>query len=180
MALLASCLNGNTLVLEGMIQLTHPNYEPGGWHTTLIIFATMAFCSGVNLFAFRIVPWFELLAGILNVCLLFVFLVVLWVMSPRNSTAVFFESNVSSGWDNYFVAANLGSLSNIFLFCCELTLVHDAVAWESRTNPVANYSRRLQPSKVSYIWVKRLVMPSVPCRQRCSGQYLQTAYWVSS
>lgn len=104
-----------------MIQLTHPTYEPGGWHTTLIIFATMAFCSGVNLFAFRLVPWFELLAGILNVCLLFIFFVVLWVMSPRNSTDVFFESNVSSGWDNYFVAANLGALSNIFLFCCELS-----------------------------------------------------------
>lgn len=121
-ALLASCLNGNTLVLEGMIQLTHPSYEPGGWHTTLIIFVTMAFCSGINLFAFRLVPWFELLAGILNACLLVIFLVVLWVMSPRNSTDVFFESNVSSGWDNYFVAANLGALSNIFLFCCELSL----------------------------------------------------------
>jgi choline transport protein len=118
-ALLASCLNGNTLVLEGMIQLTHPDYQPGGWHTTLIIFATVAFCSGINLFAFRLVPWFELLSGILNVCMLFIFLVVLWVMSPRNSTDIFFQTNVSSGWDSYFVAANLGALSNIFLFCCE-------------------------------------------------------------
>lgn len=58
------------------------------------------------------------------VCLLLVFLVVLWVMSPRNSTDVFFERNVSSGWDNYFVAANLGALSNIFLFCCELICLY--------------------------------------------------------
>ncbi|KAH8777343.1 amino acid permease [Diaporthe sp. PMI_573] len=123
-ALLASCLNGNTLVLEGMIQLTHPDYEPGGWHTTLIIFATIAFCSGINLFAFRLVPWFELLSGILNVCMLFIFLVVLWVMSPRNSTDIFFQSNVSSGWDNYFVAANLGALSNIFLFCSFESVIH--------------------------------------------------------
>jgi amino acid transporter len=128
-ALLASCLNGNTLVLEGMIQLTHPDYEPGGWHTTLIIFATIAFCSGINLFAFRLVPWFELLSGILNVCMLFIFLVVLWVMSPRNSTDIFFQSNVSSGWDNYFVAANLGALSNIFLFCCKLILFHRDHSW---------------------------------------------------
>ncbi|KAG8162111.1 hypothetical protein KVR01_007876 [Diaporthe batatas] len=123
-ALLASCLNGNTLVLEGMIQLTHPDYEPGGWHTTLIIFATMAFCSGINLFAFRLVPWFELLSGILNVCMLLIFLVVVWLLSPRNSTDIFFETNVSSGWDNYFVAANLGALSNIFLFCSFESVIH--------------------------------------------------------
>lgn len=60
-----------------MIQLTYPTYEPGGWHTMLIIFVTMAFCSRLDLFAFRLVSWFELPAGILNSCLLLVFFVVL-------------------------------------------------------------------------------------------------------
>lgn len=58
-ALLTSCLNGNTVVLEGIVQLGNPSYSPGGWHTTLIMFATVAFCAGVNLFAFWLVPWFE-------------------------------------------------------------------------------------------------------------------------
>lgn len=58
-ALLTSCLNGNTVVLEGIVQLGSPGYSPGGWHTTLIMFATVAFCAGVNLFAFWLVPWFE-------------------------------------------------------------------------------------------------------------------------
>lgn len=58
-ALLTSCLNGNTVVLEGIVQVGSPDYSPGGWHTTLIMFATVAFCAGVNLFAFWLVPWFE-------------------------------------------------------------------------------------------------------------------------
>lgn len=60
-----------------MIQLTHPMYEPGEWHTTLIVFVTFAYCSGIDLLAFRLVSWFERLAGILNSCLLLVFFVVL-------------------------------------------------------------------------------------------------------
>lgn len=115
-AMLASAMNGNTVLLEATIQLEHPDYVNGGWHTTLIVFANLAFCAFVNIYVFRIVPWFELLAGILNVCLFFVFLVVLWVMAPRNSPDIFLTSNMSSGWDNYFVSCNIGALSNIFLF----------------------------------------------------------------
>ncbi|KAH8204505.1 hypothetical protein TruAng_001279 [Truncatella angustata] len=123
-ALLASCLNSNTVVFEGLIQLAHPDYVPGGWHTTLIILAMLLFCTLVNIYAFKIVPWFELLSGILNVCLFLIFLVVLWVMSPRNSPDVFLVKNISSGWDNYFISANLGALSNIFLFISFESVVH--------------------------------------------------------
>lgn len=122
-ALLASVLNGVTVIFEGLIQVAHPDYVPGGWHTTLIILAMLLFCAIVNMYAFRIVPWFELLSGILNVCLFLVFLVVLWVMSPRNSPDVFLIKNISTGWDNYFISANIGSLSNIFLFISKSTNV---------------------------------------------------------
>ncbi|KAM0814827.1 putative Amino acid/polyamine transporter I [Seiridium cardinale] len=123
-ALLASCLNGVTVIFEGLIQLAHPDYAPGGWHTTLIILAMLWFCALVNMFAFRIVPWFELISGILNICLFVVFLVILWVMSPRNSIDVFLTTNVSTGWDNYFVSANIGALSNIFLFISFEGVIH--------------------------------------------------------
>lgn len=68
-ALLTSCLNGTTVVLEGMVQIAHPDYVPGGWHTTMIMFAQVAFCSGINVFAFWLVPWFEVsVAFILLMC----------------------------------------------------------------------------------------------------------------
>lgn len=122
MALLASCLNGNTVILEGVIQLAHPGYETGGWHTALIMIAMLVFCAVINMYAFWLVPWFELLTGVLNVCMVTIIFVVLWAMAPRNSVDIFMQTNVSSGWDNYFVSANLGAISNIYLFICKLQL----------------------------------------------------------
>lgn len=118
-ALLASCLNGNTVILEGVIQLAHPRFETGGWRTALIMIAMVVFCAVINMYAFWLVPWFELLTGFLNVATVLVIFVVLWAMAPRNSIDVFMQTNVSSGWDNYFVSANLGALSNIYLFICK-------------------------------------------------------------
>lgn len=117
-ALLASCINGLTVMVEGMVELSY-DYEPQGWHTALINILVIILCAGINVFAFRLVPWFELLSGILNICLLVVFLAVLWALSPRNNANILIMSNVSSGWDNYFVSANIGSLSNIFVFLCK-------------------------------------------------------------
>lgn len=119
MALLASCLNGNTVILEGVIQLAHPEYVTGGWHTALIMIAMLVFCAVINMYAFWLVPWFELLTGFLNVSMVVIIFVVLWAMAPRNSVDIFMQTNVSSGWDNYFVSANLGALSNIYLFICK-------------------------------------------------------------
>lgn len=121
MALLASCLNGNTVILEGMIQLAHPEYVPGGWHTALLMIVMLVFCAVVNMYAFWLVPWFELLTGFLNVCMVVIIFVVLWAMAPRNNADIFMQTNVSSGWGNYFISANLGALSNIYLFICKLS-----------------------------------------------------------
>lgn len=122
MALLASCLNGNTVILEGVIQLAHPEYVTGGWHTALIMIAMLVFCAVINMYAFWLVPWFELLTGFLNVSMVIIIFVVLWAMAPRNSVGIFMQTNVSSGWDNYFVSANLGAISNIYLFICKYHL----------------------------------------------------------
>ncbi|KAI1879116.1 hypothetical protein JX265_003293 [Neoarthrinium moseri] len=115
-ALLASGFNGATVLFEGAIHVTHPNYVAGGWRTTVVILATLVFCAAVNMYGFRLVPWFELLNGVLNVCLFIICFVLLWAKSSRNSVDVFLITNISSGWDNYFISAHLGALSNIFLF----------------------------------------------------------------
>lgn len=118
-ALLASCLNGMTTLVEGLINFADVSSGSGGWHTTLFNLAWVSVCAGVNIYAFPLVPWFELLSGVLNMILFILTFVVLWVMSPRNSSSVFLESSVTSGWDSYFVSANVGAVSNIALFICK-------------------------------------------------------------
>lgn len=117
--MVASCVSGDATSIEAVVQLTHPDFDMGGWHTTLIMLAIVMFCGVVNIWAFRAVPWFELLSGILNVSLFAVVVVTLWVMSPRNSSDIFYTASSSSGWDNYFMSANIGSLSNIWLYVGE-------------------------------------------------------------
>ncbi|ROW17977.1 hypothetical protein VPNG_00211 [Cytospora leucostoma] len=123
-ATLASCINYNTTIVEGLVQLRNPEYQLVGWHTTLIVLGTLAFLTLVNMYAFRLVPWFELLSGILNICLFLIFVVVLFAMAPRNSGNIFLETNVSSGWDSYFPAVNIGALSNIFIFVGFESVIH--------------------------------------------------------
>lgn len=115
-ATLAGSLNQTTAMVEGLVLLRSPGYRLVGWHTTLITVGTLVVLSVVNMYAFRLVPWFEFLSGVLNVCLFVVYIVVLFVMSPRNTGAIFLEKNISSGWDSYFPVVNIGALSNIFLF----------------------------------------------------------------
>lgn len=125
-ATLTSCLNYNTAIIEGLVQLRDPEYQLIGWHTTLITLGSLAFIALVNMYAFRLVPWFELLSGILNIALFLVTIIVLYAMSPRNSGGIFLETNISSGWESYFPAVNIGALSNIFLFIGFESVIHMA------------------------------------------------------
>jgi choline transport protein len=164
-SMIASAFNSNTVLLEATIQLEHPDYVNGGWHTTLIVFAGLAFSAFINIYVFRIVPWFELVAGILNICLFFIFLVVLWVISPRNSPEIFLVSNMSSGWDNYFVACNVGALSNIFLFISKI---------QTEGVSLTRLTKGIQALKASSTWAKKHAIPRKQCRRLCSGLLLLT------
>ncbi|ROW11623.1 hypothetical protein VMCG_01295 [Cytospora schulzeri] len=125
-ATLAGCLNQTTAMVEGLVQLRNTEYQMIGWHTTLITVGTLLFLTLVNMYAFPLVPWFELLSGFLNLGLFVVYIAVLFAMSPRNTGAIFLEEDVSSGWDSYFPAVNIGALSNIFLFVGFESVIHMA------------------------------------------------------
>lgn len=123
-ATFASSLNFGTAILEGVIELNYPDYEVVGWKTTLISLASLTALTLVNLYAFRIVPWFELLSGVINIILFVVFIVVFLVMAPKNGGDIIATSNMSSGWDNYFISTQVGALSNIWLFIGFEAIIH--------------------------------------------------------
>ncbi|KAK8041038.1 hypothetical protein PG994_014045 [Apiospora phragmitis] len=114
-ATFASSLNFGTPVLEGLIQLNYPDYVVEGWRTTLISLCTLAAITLVNLYAFRAVPWFDLFSGVLNILLFVAFMIIFLVMAPKNSGDIFTQTSVSSGWQSYYAASQIGSLSNVWL-----------------------------------------------------------------
>ncbi|KAI7911165.1 hypothetical protein M9X92_010679 [Pyricularia oryzae] len=122
-SMLASTFNTATLLLQGIINIAYPEWIPTGWQTTLMILASITLVTLVNLWAFRAVPWFELLAGILNILLFLTVLILLWVVAPRNSVDVFLVESFAGGWGK-FPSFNIGTLSNIYLFVAFESTVH--------------------------------------------------------
>lgn len=115
-------MNGFVVLVEAGIAVNFPSYEVEGWKTFLIFLGQVCTLAAVNIWCWRLVPWFELLAGILNVVLFFIFIVALWVMAPRNDASFLMQKNVSSGWENYSVAWNIGILSAVWNFAGKLNL----------------------------------------------------------
>jgi choline transport protein len=108
---LAGSTSSEANILLGLVGTNFPDYEYKSWHVTLLIMAQLILVGLINMYAFRIIPWLELVAGVMHVILWVIFVIVLVTLAPRhNADFVFFERSVSSGWDNSFVSWNLGLL----------------------------------------------------------------------
>lgn len=126
-SLLAGIANVTILLLESMIQLNYDTYVPGGWHTSVLVIAMCLFLGLINMYAFWVIPWVELMAGVLHVCLFVVFVVVMLVLGSRHTAEfVFLENVTSSGWDNSYVSWNLGMLTCVWSFTSFDSAIHMA------------------------------------------------------
>jgi choline transport protein len=128
-SLLAGVANTTAYMLQSLVIVNYPEYVAKSWHLTLIIFALLIVEGLMNMYTFWLIPWIELMAGILHIVLFIIFVVVLVTLAPRhNADFVFFEKSQASGWDNYFISWNLGLLTPTWGFVGEST--H---AWRSWT-----------------------------------------------
>ncbi|KAI6516769.1 hypothetical protein MCOR16_009691 [Pyricularia oryzae] len=127
----------------------HPGWTPTGWQTTLMSMTYLLLIVAVNLWAFRVVPWVELLAGIVNVVLFLVFLILVWVLAPQNSLDTFLTKSSVGGWGD-FVSFNIDSLGTIYLFIAVESIVH---LGEEARNP-----KRAVPTGMFWGYVVNAVM----------------------
>lgn len=106
---LAGVANTTAYMLQSLIAANYPNYVAEAWHMTLIIFALLILEGLMNMYTWFLIPWFELLAGVLHILLFIIFVVVLVTLAPKHSAEfVFFKQDSESGWNNPFVSFNLG------------------------------------------------------------------------
>lgn len=117
-SILAGCASVCILLLQSVVELNNPGWEVQGWQTSLMIIALCVTTMTVNIFAMRLIPWIEVVVGVMHVCLFVVFIVVLAVMGYRHDAEfVFLEKNISSGWqDRPFVSWNIGMLTGAWCF----------------------------------------------------------------
>ncbi|CAI7669419.1 unnamed protein product [Penicillium bialowiezense] len=113
---LAGVANTTATMIQGLASVNYPDYEPKQWHLTLIIFGMLIVEALMNMYTFWLIPWIEMLAGILHICLLVVFLVVFACLAPRHTPEfVFLHTESNSGWTT-FPAWNIGLLAPVWGF----------------------------------------------------------------
>lgn len=114
-ALQAALANILVVQLESLITLNSETYVAGGWKTSVLVIACATFQGLVNVYAFRIIPWLEMISSILHVGLFVLVLVVFVVMAPKHEARFLLQPMIASGWDhNPYVSWHLGMLTCIF------------------------------------------------------------------
>ncbi|KAK8066184.1 hypothetical protein PG997_012931 [Apiospora hydei] len=115
-ATFASSVNFGTAVLEGIIQLNYPDYvvEGGAPRSSVSARSPSSRWSTCS----RSAP------GVLNILLFVAFMIIFLIMAPKNSSDIFRQTNVSSGWESYYAASQIGSLSNVWLFIGFEAVIH--------------------------------------------------------
>lgn len=96
-------------IVTTLVNVQYPDYSSKSWHLILIMYGFLLVLGLLNQFAFWIIPWVEMAAGILHIVLFITFVAVLSSLGQQNSADfVFFEKANASGWQSDFVSFNLG------------------------------------------------------------------------
>ncbi len=87
-----------------LASVQYPNYVSKGWHAVLIMHGFLIILGLTNQYAFWIIPWAEMAAGILHITLFIVFAVVLTTLGQRHTTDFVFASLSHSRYTRFGMA----------------------------------------------------------------------------
>ncbi|PYI24152.1 GABA permease [Aspergillus violaceofuscus CBS 115571] len=102
-------------IIQGLISVHNPKYEPTRWQGTLFVFAMILVIYFFNVYAASWMPRIQNVLLALHTLCWVIVVVVLWAMAPRQSaSAVFTEIKTYSGWHNAGLALMIGQISAIY------------------------------------------------------------------
>ena len=127
-------------IIQGLMTVNDPGYEPKSWQGTLFVFAMVLVLLVFNVWGARTLPMVQ--TALLGVHILgwFVIIVTLWATSPRKSGgAVFTQFTNEGGWSTMGLSLMVGQISAIFGSTCSDAAAHMAEEVEnaSRSVPIA-------------------------------------------
>lgn len=112
----------------------------------------------INMYTFWIIPWIELIAGILHIILWIIFVAVLVTLAPKHSAHwVFLEKSNMSGWTDDFISFNLGMILVTWGFVGKYTQYYPL--------PISYCQASMEQS----ICPRRCVKQDILYQEQCSG-----------
>lgn len=127
-------------IIQGLVILNNPSYQPQSWHGTLIIFAVLTFCFVFNAFLASKLPLLEGVVVVFHIAGFFAILIVLWVLADTTpASEVFTTFNNGGGWSTQGASCLVGILSPVFSFVGPDAATHMAEELQdaSRSLPLA-------------------------------------------
>ncbi|OAL24287.1 hypothetical protein AYO20_10714 [Fonsecaea nubica] len=114
-------------IIQALIQINNPDYEPTAWQGTLLVFAMVLVLFVANTWGARDLPLIQNVLLIVHVFGFFAVIIVLWVMAPRNSVKVAFtQFSNEGGWSSMGLALMIGQISAIYGSLCSDCTAHMA------------------------------------------------------
>lgn len=88
-------------IIQGLAVLNNPEYTPQRWQSTLLVICVVSFCMVVNTFFARRLPLVESALAVVHFGGLFVVMIILWTLGPRNNAHdAFLQLNNDGGWSS--------------------------------------------------------------------------------
>lgn len=103
-------------IIQGLISVRNPDYEPQNWQGTLFVFAMVLVIYIANVYASDLMPILSNLLMILHVLSWAVVLIVLWALAPHQSAKAVFVSGWQNGggWSTMGLSVMIGQISAIY------------------------------------------------------------------
>ncbi|KAK3213471.1 hypothetical protein GRF29_28g17160 [Pseudopithomyces chartarum] len=104
-------------LVQGLVTLTTPSYEPKNWHGTLLYWAMMMFCITINVAAGRLLPKFEGALLVLHIVGFFAVLIPLLTLGPKGDPKEVFTTFFNlGGWQSQGLSFCIGIMGSVFAF----------------------------------------------------------------
>jgi len=102
-------------IVQALLGVNDPTYEPTNWQGTLFVFAMVLILFLFNVFGAQLWPKIQNGLMVLHVLGFLVVVIVLWVMAPHQSAkAVFTEFTNEGGWPTMGLSLMVGQITGIY------------------------------------------------------------------
>ncbi|MCJ1485518.1 hypothetical protein MMC06_005692 [Schaereria dolodes] len=114
-------------IIQGLITVNDPNYNPTNWQGTLLVFAMVLIIYIANIWGAKSLPMIQNLLLVVHIFGFLVIVIVLWVLAPRQSAKnVFTQFTNGGGWSSMGVSLMIGQISAIYGSICSDCTAHMA------------------------------------------------------
>lgn len=107
-------------LIQSCAVIAYPDYAPTNWQATLMVIGVTGVVWVLNLWGADFMPLFQNIMLVLHIFGFLATIIVLWVLSPRNSAEVTFtQFQNMGGWSSQGLALMVGQISAIYACICE-------------------------------------------------------------